>query len=63
MHNFVDSTPLVRVFGLTADHTERFENVNNVVDSSAFNSKLSCALVKQQEVFIGFAVDAQEAAA
>ena len=46
LDNFVDSLPLVSVFGLSIDHLKTFKNVDDVVDSSSLHSQLLRALVQ-----------------
>lgn len=49
--NFVDSSPLIFVFSSPADHTETFQNVDDVVNPSSFDSKFPGAAIKQQDTF------------
>jgi hypothetical protein len=63
MNNSIDTSPKVRIFSLSSDHTEGFQNVDYVVNSSSLNPKLFGALIKKQKVFLLFAINAQEPAA
>ena len=42
----VNPFPLVCIFGLSVDHLEALQNVNDVVDPSSLHCKLSRALVQ-----------------
>lgn len=60
MDNFINSAPLVRILGLTSDHAKAFQDVNDVVYSSALDLELACALVEEQTILFALAVNAQE---
>ena len=63
MHNPVDSSPLVRVFGLPSDDAEALENIDNVIDAPPLDPKLLSALIEQKNVLFLLAIDAEELAA
>lgn len=61
--NFVDSTPLVLILSAALDHTEAFQDVYDVVDSSAFDAELPRALVQVEQTSLWSAVQEEEAPA
>jgi hypothetical protein len=61
--NPVDSSPLVAILGLSSDHAERFKDVNDIINPSSLHAELSCALIKEEQIFLFFAVDAKETSA
>ena len=46
------SKPLVGVFTLSLDNFERFQNINDIVDSSSFDSQLGGGIVNDNDVVI-----------
>jgi len=60
MNNFVDASPLVWVLGLPSYHAKTFENIDDIVDPSPLHSQLFRALVKQKEILLLFAINAQK---
>ena len=50
--DLIYSTPLVLILGAAPDHAEAFQNVDDVIDASAFYSELSGALIQVEEAFL-----------
>jgi len=59
--DLVNASPLVLVLGSAANHAERLEDVDNVVDSTSLDTQLPRAAVQQEHVFALTAVGVQEA--
>ena len=47
LHDFVNASPLVFVFGPSADDAERLKDVDDVVDAPAFHAELAGAGVQK----------------
>jgi hypothetical protein len=45
---FIDSPPLIRIFGLAPYDCEAFQNVDNIIDSTSFNCQFLSALIQVQ---------------
>lgn len=47
--NFIDTSPLVFILSAALYYAEALKDVDDVVDSSAFDTELLCALVEVEE--------------
>lgn len=56
----VDATPIVGVLGLSPDHGEALQDIDDVVNSSPFNAELLSTLIQKQLAFLLLAVDPEE---
>ena len=59
----VNALPVVFVLRSATDHTKAFKNVDDVINTSALDTQLSCALIEVKHSFAFDAVVVQEAAA
>ena len=62
-HNLVDAFPVIGILRLSVDHLKAFEDVYDIIDPPAFDSKLPRALVKVEHGAPLTAVETQEATA
>ena len=56
----VNATPIVGVLGLSPDHGEALQDIDDVVNSSPFNAELLSTLIQKQLAFLLLAVDPEE---
>ena len=62
-HYLVDAFPVIGVLSLSIDHLEALEDVYDIIDPPALDSKLTCALVQVEHGAALAPVKAQESAA
>ena len=63
MNYFVDTSPLIFVFSTSLDHTEALQNVDDVIDTAAFHTKLLRALIEVEETTLRRPIQEEEPAA
>ena len=52
IHSLSKSAPNIIIFGYLAHHLQTFENVDDIIDASAFDRQLYCNLVEFEEDFL-----------
>ena len=63
MDDPVNPSPVVLVLCPASDYAEAFKNVDDVINTSALDTQLSCALIEVEHSFAFDAVVVQKAAA
>ena len=56
VYNTVDAPPLVAILGLSPDDAETFKDIDDIVNPSALDPQLPCALIKKKQILLFFAI-------
>ena len=52
----VDSSPLVAILGLSPDDAKALKDIDDIVNPSALHPQLPCALIKEKQILLFFAI-------
>jgi hypothetical protein len=63
LNNFVNSSPLVLILRTASNHAERLQNVDDIVDTASFYTKLFGARVQKKHTFAFNTIVLEEATA
>ena len=56
----INTAPIIRIFGLSANHWKTFKNIDDIVNAPSFYAEFLSALIKQQLSFWLFAIYPEE---